>query len=440
MSFDDQGLHPKILKALHEAGYTQPTKIQAESIGKVIKGADIRASAQTGTGKTAAFLLPALHLLASMPAKKGLGPRVLVLAPTRELAMQIATQSEKYSKYLPGIKSVCIGGGVPYHAQIRQLSKPYDVLIATPGRLIDFMERRKVEFSRLEILVLDEADRMLDMGFVEPVKKIAAATPKERQTLLFSATMRGSVLKLSEELLRNPIDIAVDAEKAKHENIKQTLHYVDDLGHKNRLLDHILQQDDLESAIIFTSTKIHADRLAKELHEKGHSAGALHGDQNQRQRNRTIAQLKNGKLKILVATDVAARGIDVQSITHVINFDLPRNSEDYVHRIGRTGRAGAVGKALSFAAGIDAPLVKRIERFTGHPFEVEEIEGFAPTKKKTSKKGSSNADPRTKKFPSFKPKNFTPGDKKRSNFKPGAKKRPKFKPGAKKQPFFAENK
>lgn len=388
MTFDQMGLNPKILKALSEAGYNEPTEVQAKAIPKILKGFDIRASAQTGTGKTAAFLLPALNRLTAPPSKPGRGPRVLILAPTRELAMQIATQSQKYSKHLHKAKTVCVYGGAPVHTQLRQLHRPYDILIATPGRLIDFIHRRKIDLSRIEMLVLDEADRMLDMGFIEPVEEIVAATPSSRQTLLFSATLRGSVLKLSERLLNKPLEIVVHAEKAKHDHIKQKLHYTDNLSHKNRLLDHILNEKGVNCTIVFTSTKRHADQLVDELLDKDYQAAALHGDMNQRQRTRTIMRFKEGKVKILIATDVAARGLDVNGITHVINFDLPRNIEDYVHRIGRTGRAGKEGTALSFAAGADTSLVKRIERFTGQEIDVVEIAGLEPRRKSHSSKSN----------------------------------------------------
>ena len=378
MTFDLLGLHAKILKAVTEAGYTEPTQIQLKAIPKILKGFDIRASAHTGTGKTAAFLLPALNLLVTPSTKPGKGPRILILAPTRELAMQIATQSEKYSTHLNQIKTVCVSGGVPYQTQMRQLSRPYDILIATPGRLIDYMNQGKMTFPRLEMLVLDEADRMLDMGFLEPVEEIVAATPSTRQTLLFSATLRGSVMKLSESLLNKPMDIIVHAEKINQDNISQKIHYTDDLNHKNRLLDHILGDECVEFAIVFTSTKRHADTLVEQLHDKGHNVAALHGDMSQKHRTRTISDLRKGKIDVLVATDVAARGIDVQAITHVINFDMPRNIEDYVHRIGRTGRAGANGTALSFAAGNEFGLVKRIEKFTGKEIDVVEIAGLEP--------------------------------------------------------------
>ncbi|MCB1112331.1 MAG: DEAD/DEAH box helicase [Chlamydiales bacterium] len=378
MSFDEFNLHPQLLKAIQEAGYSEPTEIQKKAIPQILEGGDIRASAQTGTGKTAAFLLPALNRLANADKVRVRGPRVLVLAPTRELAMQIAVQSEKYSKHLKSIRTICIGGGVPYFKHQKMLSRPYDVLIATPGRLLDYMKRKKIDLSHVELVVLDEADRMLDMGFVEPVEEIMGATPDERQTLLFTATMQESVARLSRRLLKNPTDIAIKAEKDSHTNITQQLLFADDLHHKNRLLNHILTQDDVEYTIIFTSTKRHADQLVNELCDQGHRAAALHGDMDQRRRTRTIAQLREGKVKVLVATDVAARGIDVQSITHVINFDLPNNVEDYVHRIGRTGRAGAKGTALSFVGGRDREMAKRIERFTGQQIAVVEIAGLKP--------------------------------------------------------------
>lgn len=405
MPFNTFSLHPKILKAVAEAGYTQPTEVQILAIPKIMAGADLRTSAQTGTGKTAAFVLPCLNRLTMTPQKPGKGPRVLILVPTRELAMQIAEHTHKYSKYLQPVKTVCVFGGVPFPEQIRQLSRPYDILIATPGRLIDFISRGKISFGRLEMLILDEADRMLDMGFVEPVESIVEKTPKSRQTLLFSATLKGSVMQLSEKLLNNPEEIVVHAEHAKHDNIEQRLHYTDNLGHKNRLLDHILKGDDMQFAIVFSSSKRHVDQLVDELHDKGFQAGGLHGDMNQRERTRTLTKLRTGKIKILVATDVAARGLDVRTITHVINFDLPHNVEDYVHRIGRTGRGSAKGTALSFASTRDTLLVKRIEKFTGHPINVVEIPGLEPQIKpnrpknpRPFRKGKGRPFPRKKRF------------------------------------------
>ncbi len=381
MSFSDLNLLPEILKAIEEVGYTTPTPIQLEAIPQIMAGRDLRASAQTGTGKTAAFILPALNRFAK-PAKSGHGPRILILVPTRELAMQVAAEAEKYSKHMKRVTTVCIYGGAPYPVQNRQLSRPYEILVATPGRLIDHMERGRIKFSRLEMLVLDEADRMLDMGFIEPVEQIAAETPEDRQTLMFSATLKGPVMKLSNSLLKDPVEISVAEDHAKHENIEQRLYYVDGLSHKHRLLDHFLTEFPMQQTIIFTSTKVNADDLLDKLLDQGHQAAALHGDMNQSQRTGTIKRLRKGEIRILAATDVAARGIDVQSISHVINFDLPNNAEDYVHRIGRTGRAGAKGIALSFAAPKDAMIVRRIEQFTGHKLATHVIAGIEPTPRK----------------------------------------------------------
>lgn len=403
MSFQDLNLHKQILQALEDLGHSKPTPIQEQAIPEVIKGRDLRASAQTGTGKTAAFLLPALNRLTVPSPSQGRGPRILILVPTRELAMQVANEAGKYSKHLPRVKTVCIFGGAPYPVQNRELSRPYEILVATPGRLIDHMDRGKIDFSRLEMLILDEADRMLDMGFIDPVEQIAKATPKTRQTLMFSATLKGSVLKLSERLLNNPIEVRVEAERAKHENIEQRLHYADNIGHKHRLLDHLLTDPTINQAIVFTSTKFLADQLVDKLFANGHQAASLHGNMNQRQRTKTIMQLRQGKIRILVATDIAARGIDVLTITHVINFDLPGSAEDYVHRIGRTGRAGGKGIAFSFAAFNESHSVRRIEQFTGQPITPHVIPGLEPQLKQSS--GPSS--PQKKRWPA-----------KRNNFKP----------------------
>jgi len=383
VNFEQLGLDQRIVQAVDEAGYSEPTPIQSMAIPKIIEGVDIRASAYTGTGKTAAFVLPALTRLASCGEKSCRGPRILVLVPTRELAMQVASQVEKYGRHLPRAKVVCIIGGVPYPVQRRRLSRPYDILIATPGRLIDYLDRRKITLSSVEMLVLDEADRMLDMGFIEPVEQIAEAVPGSRQTLLFSATLGGSIKRLSDRLMTNPIEIVAEGSGVKPVNIEQILHYTDDLRHKKRLLNHLLNKEEVSRAIVFTATKRQADELVDDLYEEGLFAAALHGDMNQRQRTKTIDRVRNGRTRILVATDVAARGIDVQAVTHVINFDLPHNVEDYVHRIGRTGRAGASGIALSFAARREASLVKRIEQFIGKRIDAVEIPGFEPKAKQS---------------------------------------------------------
>lgn len=383
MTFSDLNLHDKLIQTLEKEGFTTPTPIQLMAIPKVIAGLDLRASAQTGTGKTAAFLLPALNRLTQPSKIPGQGPRILILVPTRELAMQVAVEAQRFSANLSRVRTICIYGGAPYPKQNRELSQPYEILVATPGRLIDHLERGRINFSRLEMLILDEADRMLDMGFIDPVEKIAAATPKHRQTLLFSATLKGNVLKLSNRLMNKPVEISVVTENTQHENIEQRLHMVDDMHHKSRLLDHLLNDPAMNQAIIFTATKRFADQLVKILYQSGHHAAALHGDMNQGQRTRTIARLREGEIKVLVATDVASRGIDVLTISHVINFDLPKNAEDYVHRIGRTGRAGAKGIALSFAASKDMGLVRQIEQFTGYKITPSVIEGMEPQSKPT---------------------------------------------------------
>ena len=376
LSFELLNLHPSILRAVTEAGYDTPTPIQAQAIPEVLAGRDILASAQTGTGKTAAFTLPALNLLATPHESKSRGPRILVLTPTRELAAQVNEAARKYGKYIRA-RTVSIVGGMPYPLQNKLLSQPLDILVATPGRFIDHMERGRIDLSRLQMLVLDEADRMLDMGFMPDVERICAALPAERQTLLFSATLDG-IGHIAKQFLRNPVTIQVAGQKEKHANIEQRLHFVDDMTHKNKLLEHLLIAPEVNQAIIFTSTKRHADVLAEDLYAAGHKTAALHGDMTQGARNRTLTKLRHGDVKVLVATDVAARGIDVQGISHVINYDLPKFAEDYVHRIGRTGRANNTGIAISFASNMDRHILRKIEQFTGQRLEAAVIEGFEP--------------------------------------------------------------
>ncbi len=377
LSFESLNLHPSILRAIEETGYTQPTPIQAQAIPVVIEGGDLMASAQTGTGKTAAFMLPALNLLATPHESKSRGPRILVLTPTRELAAQVNDAARKYGKYMRA-RTVSIVGGMPYPLQNKLLSQPLDILVATPGRLLDHMERGRIDLSRLQMLILDEADRMLDMGFLPDVERICEQLTKERQTLLFSATLDGDIARIAKQILKNPKSIQVAAQREKHANIEQRLHYVDDMTHKNKLLEHLLIAPEVNQAIIFTSTKRHADLLAEDLYAAGHKTAALHGDMTQGARNRTLTKLRHGDVKVLVATDVAARGIDVHGISHVINYDLPKFAEDYVHRIGRTGRAGNTGIAISFASNVDRHLLRKIEQFTGNRMEAAVIEGFEP--------------------------------------------------------------
>ena len=378
MSFEDLGLSPKLLSALTEAGFSEPTPVQAAAIPKALAGEDLMVSAQTGSGKTAAFMLPALHRIANMPANKGVGVQVLVLTPTRELAQQVTDATTAYGKNLSDLRTTTVVGGMPYGAQLRALSRRVDVLVATPGRLIDHLQSGKVKLNTVHTLVLDEADRMLDMGFIEDIENIISRLPEDRQTLLFSATLDGTIANLAARMMRNPQRIELASQKEKHTNITQSLMYADDLSHKLQLLDHVLRDVNLDQAIVFTSTKRGADDLADHLANQGFSAAALHGDMNQRQRTRTLTQLQQRQLRILVATDVAARGIDVQGISHAVNFDLPMQAEDYVHRIGRTGRAGRSGLAFTLATHAERHKIRRIESYIGRSIDAQVIEGLEP--------------------------------------------------------------
>lgn len=361
VSFAQLNLDSNIYKAIEACGYTQPTPIQAQSIPDILLGKDLVASAQTGTGKTAAFVLPALQRLSREPSKK---TRVLILTPTRELANQIMKAASLYGKFLR-FNIVSLVGGMPYHNQIKDLARGADIIVATPGRLMDHMEQKRVDLSGIEMLVLDEADRMLDMGFIDDVNYIAKLTPGNRQTLLFSATVDKQLSTIVKHLLKNPIRIDLSSEKIASPQIKQELYKANNAQHKMRLLKHFLVDGNIYKAIIFSATKIMADKLANQLKDDGFTAASLHGDLKQNVRNRTIEQLRRGKIQYLVATDVAARGIDISDITHVFNFDMPRFCEDYVHRIGRTGRAGKEGIAISFVMPTDLRHLQRIERYIG---------------------------------------------------------------------------
>lgn len=408
MSFSKLQLSEPILKAIKLCGYTAPTPIQAQAIPQAIAGHDLIATAQTGTGKTAAFVMPALMRLGTPSAslKRSKGPRVLVLTPTRELATQVTEAVKTYGRFMR-VRSGTILGGMPYFEQQRLLSQPVDLIVATPGRLIDHMERGRIDFSRLELLVLDEADRMLDMGFSDAVDTIAGATPADRQTLMFTATMDSTMAKLAQRLLREPVRIEIAGKKTTLEAIEQRLHAADDMQHKSRMLKHLISDGGMTRAIIFSATKRNADQLAGELSAQGHSAAALHGDMSQGARNRTIMNMKRGKIRLLVATDVAARGLDVTGITHVINYDLPKNAEDYVHRIGRTGRAGASGIAISFASGKEVDSLRSIERYIGQTIPQQVIPGLEPARplRRESSGGSSRPGASWKK-PGFSGKRY----------------------------------
>ena len=386
MSFETLGLNEALTKAVAASGYDTATEVQRQSIPPALAGADLMVSASTGSGKTAAFILPALQRVlaarsdTSVKRERGViyGPRILVLCPTRELAMQVAKAAATYGRHVQGLRVATVVGGVPYPAQIAALRGPLDILISTPGRLLDHIQSGRCILENVEMLVLDEADRMLDMGFIDDITTISDKIPATRQTVMFSATFAGSVGRLAQSLLRDPKRIDVASHTDTHENIEQRLHWADNSNHKNAMLDHILTQREMEQALVFTSTQRDADWLADRLADMGHAVASLHGGHPQGRRNRVLQGLRNKQLKILVATDVAARGIDVPSISHVINYGLPMKAEDYVHRIGRTGRAGRNGLAITLGERMDTGMIRRIQQFTTQNIPVAVIEGLEP--------------------------------------------------------------
>ena len=379
MSFKNFELHPRLLKGIQACGFESPTDIQKNAIPVAIAGKDLIATAQTGTGKTAAFVIPALQYLSQFgPDNRHSGKaQILVLTPTRELAMQVTENIRQLGRFIR-VKFANIVGGVPYPPQIRLLNQSLDVIIATPGRLIDHINNGRADLSDIKLFVLDEADRMLDMGFVNDVDTIAQQLPGKRQTLLFSATFESEVQKIAQRLLTNPEKIELTHAFKKHAAIKQCVLQADNYGHKHALLRHILRDKSLEQALVFTSTKRSAQKLADQLNERGYQSAVLHGDMKQIARKRTIERMKNRRAQILVATDVAARGLDIKTITHVVNFDLPPVAEDYVHRIGRTGRAGMNGSAYSLVGPKDWEYLSEIEKFTGNKISQTTIRGLEP--------------------------------------------------------------
>jgi ATP-dependent RNA helicase RhlE len=369
VTFADLGLAEPLLRALNAANYTVPTPIQARTIPALLQGRDVLGIAQTGTGKTAAFALPVLqHLSESKERAQPKSPRALVLAPTRELAVQIARSFDTYGRGL-GLRLCTVVGGLGYGRQIETLSRGVDILIATPGRLLDLVERGNVKLGQVSFFVLDEADRMFDMGFIRDVRRIAASVSKNRQTLLFSATMPNDIAKLSSEILKNPEKVEIAPQGRTVEKIDQRVYFVN-AANKRTLLNHLLSDETLERVIIFTRTKRGANRVAEALEDRGVRSEAIHGNKSQNARQKALDNFARGKARVLVATDLASRGIDVQGVTHVINFELPADAESYVHRIGRTARAGASGIAISFCDGSERGQLKGIERLTNQRIPV----------------------------------------------------------------------
>lgn len=376
MSFDTLGLQTELLRAVTDQGYETPTPIQSQAIPAVLNGGDVMASAQTGTGKTAAFVMPVLQRLNATP-QRGRRIRALVLTPTRELAVQVMESARTYGRHLP-LRSTAVYGGVSIGAQFKDLKRAPDILVATPGRLIDHMTRGTVDLSGVEVLVLDEADRMLDMGFMPAIERIVSEVPKQRQTLLFSATFSKNITKLAQRFLNEPQVIETAQANAAAEAVAQTAYLVD--AHRKReLLTHLMAKHDWGQVLVFTRTKRGADRLAKQLEQEGIRSAAIHGNKTQSARTKALTAFKRHSVRALVATDVAARGIDIDNLPYVVNFDIPDNPEDYVHRIGRTGRGGQSGAAVSFVGGEEKGSFAGIRRLLDGKVRAEVLDGFEPT-------------------------------------------------------------
>ena len=422
MSFNNLGLRAELVRAVSEKGYDTPTPIQQQAIPLILEGRDLMGSAQTGTGKTAGFTLPLLQRLAAKqhPQNGRRVIRALVITPTRELAAQVAESVNAYSKWLP-LKSAVVFGGVSINPQKQKLIRGVDILVATPGRLLDHVGQRSVDLSHVELLVLDEADRMLDMGFIHDIRKLLALVPKQKQTLLFSATFSDDIKKLANGLLKSPALIEVARRNTTVEAIQQVVHPVDK-NRKRELLSYLIGSNQWQQVLVFSRTKHGANRLAKQLITDGINAAAIHGNKSQGARTRALADFKLGKVRVLVATDIAARGLDIDQLPHVVNYDLPNVAEDYVHRIGRTGRAGREGEAISLVCVDELKLLKDIEKLIKRDIQKLVIEGYEP-------------DPRIKAEPIERGK--PPGkNKSRRSFQAKAKGRP-GKPSAQgaNQPF-----
>ncbi|KAB7627801.1 DEAD/DEAH box helicase [Alkalilimnicola sp. S0819] len=378
MSFENLGLSAELLRAVSEQGYTTPTPIQAQAIPVVLQGRDLLAAAQTGTGKTAGFTLPLLQRLSERPSNRK-SPRALVLTPTRELAAQVLESVRDYGKHLP-VRATAVFGGVGINPQIQTLRRGVDILVATPGRLLDHAQQRTVDLSGIEVLVLDEADRMLDMGFIHDIRRVLKLLPAQRQNLLFSATFSGEIRKLAQGLLDNPASVDVAPRNTTAERIEQVVHPVDK-GRKRELLSYLIGSGNWQQVLVFTRTKHGANRLAQQLERDGLTAAAIHGNKSQGARTKALADFKRGAVRVLVATDIAARGLDIEQLPHVVNFELPNVPEDYVHRIGRTGRAGAEGEAMSLVSADEAKLLQGIQRLLKKDIPSVVVPGYEPMEK-----------------------------------------------------------
>jgi ATP-dependent RNA helicase RhlE len=403
MSFKDLGLSDALLKAIKDKGYTTPSPIQVKAIPHILEGKDVMASAQTGTGKTAGFTLPVLQYLSETKHPKYRPVRALVLTPTRELAAQVYENVREYSTYL-NIRSTVIFGGVKAASQIKALRKGVDILVATPGRLLDLHEQKAVSFKRIDVLILDEADRMLDMGFARDINKILSFLPHKRQNLLFSATFSKEIKILAQEILNDPVMVKATPENTTAEMVHQKVYLVDKKA-KTQLVTNLIHQGNWNQVLIFTRTKHGANRLTKRLLKVKISASAIHGNKSQGARIKALSQFKSNEIRVLVATDIAARGLDIPLLPHVINFELPNVPEDYVHRIGRTGRAGASGEAISLVCSEETDYQKAIENLLNTQLKTEIIEGFEPTDEAPPKRASTQKK-KSKKKP--KPDNNIP--------------------------------
>lgn len=435
MSFASLGLSASILKAVEGEGYDTPSPIQAQAIPAVLEGRDVMAAAQTGTGKTAGFTLPLLELLSKGEGAKPNQVRALVLTPTRELAAQVAESVETYGKYLP-LTSTVVFGGVKINPQMMRLRKGADVLVATPGRLLDLYQQNAVRFQQLEILVLDEADRMLDMGFINDIKKILAVLPKRRQNLMFSATFSDEIRALAKGLVNDPVEISVAKRNTTAESVSQWIYEVDK-NQKPAMLTQLIVDNQWEQVLVFTKTKHGANRLTKQLDAQGIRAAAIHGNKSQGARTKALADFKDKAVRVLVATDIAARGLDIDQLPQVVNFDLPNVAEDYVHRIGRTGRAGAVGQAVSLVTAEEFKLLAAIERLTNQVLERRTLEGFVavhglPESRLDNRRPAANKPSRPKKPKTDHRDGQRSGESARGHkpATPGQRRAPRRKPGS----------